>query len=701
MRQILFKLFSVQLILLMTLNCYSQNKKRLDSLNVQLNICRDDSVKVNLYYAIASIEQDYKKFIDNIDKAYDLSLSLNQKDALKRSYDSLYSRFITCRIDTQKVLFYFRLSEATKDTVLIRQTITKGLTLAERINYVHGIAMGLNTLGQYYRQQGIKDYPKSIALYDSALVIATKVLNKADMASAYHNLGQIFRFKGDYARALDYYNKANVVAHEASDSTQIMWNYHDIGWMRISMKNYPEAIAHLEQGLALANAIQHTYATADITMHIGEAYWFMGKFDSSLFLSNKAYELFKPQRSDENMIHCLNQLGWVYESRFQWKEAEDVYRRAIMMSEDSASKWSACAFAGLGDALYGQGRYNEALLNYKRAAEFLSFETIDRLTKDCYEGLAKAYVKVGDFKNAYEAQLKFKTASDSVLILENSEKLLATQAQYDFEKQRSDERVARENELARQRNIRNTITAGLGVAILFLFVVYRQRNKIKAGKKRSDELLLNILPEEVAEELNAKGSADAKQFDDVTVMFTDFKNFTQISERLSPAELVAEIHTCFKAFDTIIGKHNIEKIKTIGDSYMCAGGLPVANKTNAIDVVNAAMEIQQFMQQHLLQRKNEGKEVFEIRIGVHTGPVVAGIVGIKKFAYDIWGDTVNIASRMESSGEAGKVNISGTTFELVKNGPAGQTGKFNFMHRGNIPAKNKGEIEMYFVEAVS
>lgn len=202
---------------------------------------------------------------------------------------------------------------------------------------------------------------------------------------------------------------------------------------------------------------------------------------------------------------------------------------------------------------------------------------------------------------------------------------------------------------------------------------------------------MNILPEEVAEELKAKGSADAKQFDDVTVMFTDFKNFTQISEKLSPTELVNEIHTCFKAFDEIISKHNIEKIKTIGDSYMCAGGLPVMNKTNAIDVVSAAMEIQTFMQQHSAQRKNEGKEIFEIRIGVHTGPVVAGIVGVKKFAYDIWGDTVNIASRMESSGEAGKVNISGSTYELVKE-------KFNCIHRGKIQAKNKGEIDMYFVE---
>ncbi len=221
--------------------------------------------------------------------------------------------------------------------------------------------------------------------------------------------------------------------------------------------------------------------------------------------------------------------------------------------------------------------------------------------------------------------------------------------------------------------------------------VEQRTHELQVEKKKSDDLLLNILPEEVAEELKAKGSADAKLFDDVTVMFTDFKNFTQISEKLSPTELVNEIHTCFKAFDEIISKHNIEKIKTIGDSYMCAGGLPVTNKTNAIDVVAAAMEIQTFMQQHSAKRISEGKEVFEIRIGVHTGPVVAGIVGVKKFAYDIWGDTVNIASRMESSGEAGKVNISGSTYALVKD-------KFNCKYRGEIETKGKGNMQMYFVE---
>ena len=218
-----------------------------------------------------------------------------------------------------------------------------------------------------------------------------------------------------------------------------------------------------------------------------------------------------------------------------------------------------------------------------------------------------------------------------------------------------------------------------------------EKKEADKQRERSDELLLNILPAEVAEELKTKGSAAAKHFDEVTVMFTDFKGFTQLSEKLSPSELVAEIDFWFKAFDEIITKHNIEKIKTIGDSYMCAGGLPVPNKTNAKEVVQAAIEIQAFIQNHTAQRKVIGKEPFEMRIGIHTGPVVAGIVGLKKFAYDIWGDTVNIAARMEESGQVGKINISGSTYALIKE-------DFNCFYRGKVQAKNKGEVDMYFVE---
>jgi class 3 adenylate cyclase len=169
---------------------------------------------------------------------------------------------------------------------------------------------------------------------------------------------------------------------------------------------------------------------------------------------------------------------------------------------------------------------------------------------------------------------------------------------------------------------------------------------IQHEKSRSENLLLNILPEEVARELKAKGSADAKLINEVTVLFTDFKGFTSISEQLTPKELVNDIHECFSAFDNITGKYGLEKIKTIGDSYMAAGGLPTPNKTNASDAVKAALEIRQFIAEGKARKIAAGKPYFEIRIGIHTGPVVAGIVGVKKFAYDIWGDTVNTASRI-------------------------------------------------------
>ena len=307
-----------------------------------------------------------------------------------------------------------------------------------------------------------------------------------------------------------------------------------------------------------------------------------------------------------------------------------------------------------------------------------------------YDSLGNAPLALKYLKLKNEADVKFNYADLKTELKSGEENFKFKQEQQALKL----EQEKKDIQLSAERKQKYFLIAGLMAMLLFAGIFFIQRNRIKKGKKRSDELLLNILPREVAEELKVKGSADAKQFDDVTVMFTDFKDFTQISEKLSPSELVAEIDYCFKAFDYIIGTHNIEKIKTMGDSYMCAGGLPVPNKTNAADVVNAAIEIQQFIQEHLQQRVKEGKEPFEIRIGVHTGPVVAGIVGIKKFAYDIWGDTVNIASRMESSGEAGKVNISGTTYELVKD-------KFACTYRGKIQAKHKGEIDMYFVETIS
>ncbi len=212
--------------------------------------------------------------------------------------------------------------------------------------------------------------------------------------------------------------------------------------------------------------------------------------------------------------------------------------------------------------------------------------------------------------------------------------------------------------------------------------------QIDEEKKKSDALLLNILPEEAADELKANGFYQPRLFDNVSVLFTDFKNFTTFSERLTATELVNELNVCFKAFDEIVTRYGIEKIKTVGDAYMAASGLPTANGAHAEDMVMAALEIRNFM----LQRKNlQGDNTWEVRIGIHSGSVIAGIVGSKKYLYDIWGDTVNTAARMEQRGEPGKVNISEATYQLLKD-------KFSCHYRGEIEAKNKGKLKMYFVE---
>ncbi len=227
-------------------------------------------------------------------------------------------------------------------------------------------------------------------------------------------------------------------------------------------------------------------------------------------------------------------------------------------------------------------------------------------------------------------------------------------------------------------------------------MVAERIRQLNVEKKRSEDLLLNILPYDVAEELKDTGTAVAKQYDKVTILFSDFEDFTGASERLSPQALVGELNACFGAFDHIITAHGLEKIKTIGDSYMCVGGLPDPKSSTSADVVHAALEMQAFMAARKEERDELELPVFEMRLGIHTGPVVAGIVGVKKFQYDLWGDTVNTASRMESSGEVGSVNISGATYALVKDEP-----DLSFTPRGKVHAKGKGGMEMYFVRLKS
>jgi class 3 adenylate cyclase len=290
-------------------------------------------------------------------------------------------------------------------------------------------------------------------------------------------------------------------------------------------------------------------------------------------------------------------------------------------------------------------------------------------------------------KNSVDS-LEFKSEKDS-LILSQNKSILAE----------------KESEIALQRSqqlLFFALLVILAILVVFIFLRYKETRKnneilalkneiIQEEREKSDGLLLNILPSIIAKELKVDGVAQARKYESATVFFSDFVNFSKIANELSPEILVALLDEYFRLFDEVIEKYGLEKIKTIGDAYMCVGGLPETNSSHPGDVINAALEIQSMLTQKKNEKINLNQPYFEARIGIHTGPLVAGVVGSKKFAFDIWGDTVNVASRLESNSDAGKVNISHATYELVKN-------DYSFTSRGEIPIKNLGQIKMYFVD---
>lgn len=217
--------------------------------------------------------------------------------------------------------------------------------------------------------------------------------------------------------------------------------------------------------------------------------------------------------------------------------------------------------------------------------------------------------------------------------------------------------------------------------------------QLEFEKKRSEQLLLNILPEETSRELMIHGFAKPQFYKRVTVLFTDFKGFTTTCEKMTPEEIVKELDFFFSKFDELSERHYAEKIKTIGDAYMCAGGIPMRNNSNPVDMVLVGLEMQAFMSDTNRERIMRGDDPWLLRVGIHTGKLIAGVIGKKKFAYDIWGDAVNTASRMESSGEPGMVNVSGETYKYIRH-------LFDCEYRGKVYAKNKGEIDMYFVKRI-
>ena len=521
---------------------------------------------------------------------------------------------------------------------------------------------------------------------------------KKAKAQALSGLGVIERRLGNSTEALDYYHQSLKIALEIGDSSRIGGTYFNIGTLHRKQKDIDKALTNYRKSLSIRSKLSEPDTVGIINCYnaIGISWRKKDNLDSAFFYYNRSLNLSKSVEDPDGVLMAYSNLGVLMTLRKETDLAKVYYDSSYTIARSIGNKRAiATYYTNIAGIMQVKQRLDSALFYIKKGIALYQETKSANGQASNYMRASKIFEKQSKPDSALVYLKKHYQIKQEIFNEKNTKELAEKSLQFEFDQEKLKLELERQAE-RRQARIINYATLG-GIVLLVIIVIitliaYRNKKRdniiIAKEKARSEELLLNILPEETAEELKTSGHAVPRSYEMVSVLFTDFKGFTRISEKLTPEELVAEIDVCFKKFDQIAEKYGIEKIKTIGDAYMAAGGLPVANTTNAEDVINAALEIRDFM---LGYKQRKGDNGFEIRIGVHTGPVVAGIVGIKKFAYDIWGDTVNTASRMESSGAPGKVNVSGYTHELVKD-------KFTFEHRGKIAAKNKGEIDMYFVE---
>lgn len=586
------------------------------------------------------------------------------------------------------------LSHSNPDSAILIATEAK--TLAEKVQYKAGLALAYKNVGLGYYLQG--KYKEAVLFWQDATKVYEALGDKRGVANMLNNQGAVYFNQGDDAKALELYLNSLKISEDINDTVRIVTALNNIGGVYLNKQaTYSKALEFFLRSYKLSIPTKDPHSIGTGAVNLGETYYKLGIDSTALIYlreSEKVYEKDEP----ESLPYTLNYIGRVYVRQKKFDQAIAVHQKAYETSLQLDTKLDeAQSLVGLGQAYYAKGDIAHSIDAFEKAVGIARELNAVTEIKDAYQGLTAAYSQKKDFTNAYKYQELLLAIKDTIYNINTDKKLGTLQFGFDLDKKQSEinllskDKEIQQQEINRQKIVKYSFIGGFAIMVLFAAVFFTQRNRIHKAKQRSDELLLNILPEETAEELKETGTAKTKSLDSITVLFTDFKNFTIASEKLTPEELVAEINYCYSAFDRIVEKYGIEKIKTIGDSYMCAGGLPVPNNTHPFDVVTAGLEMVKFIEDNKNERIARGQPYFELRCGIHTGPVVAGIVGIKKFAYDIWGDTVNTASRMESSGGVGKVNISGTTYEIVKE-------KFECVHRGKIEAKNKGSIDMYFVE---
>lgn len=572
--------------------------------------------------------------------------------------------------------------------------------IANEIKYPKGEADALKYIGMVYYQKG--KYAETLDYWNQSLQIFEGMKDDAGTANMLSNIGAIYFNQGADAKALEYTLKSLQLAEKLSDTLRMITALINIGGTYHNKKD-PKALDYLLKAIPLFKNNNNISEYVVITGDIGEIYFDNNNDSSAVEYFQKSI---KAAGNDISASFSFNGIGKVYLREGKFDEALKYHNKALEAARKFDDNLQVVrSFRGMADVYLKQGNTTLSIDYYKKAGTIArEMDDVKVELKDLYKDMATAYSKNKDFSNAYSYQTLYSDIKDTLYNIETKKKL--NQLQFDFELSKKEVELSRkeveinlkEARIKSEKQARIGVTIGLGLLLIIAFIIYRnylQKSKINKildrQKDQIEHLLLNILPKEVATELQTSGGSKPRHFEEASVLFTDFKGFTAIADKLSPEEVVEELNECFMAFDSIIEKYNLEKIKTIGDAYMCAGNIPSPDADHAYKIIKAGMEIQAFMESRNVLRAEKNLEAWEVRIGVHIGPVVAGVVGKKKYAYDIWGSTVNIASRMESNGTPGRVNISAHTYEMIKD-------RFECSHRGKIYAKNLGELDMYFIE---
>lgn len=618
--------------------------------------------------------------------------------------DSIKKVISASKEDTLKVNSLISLSKEFL-SISPQETINYAITardLAQKTDFKSGLAYAYKNIGIAYFTLG--NYVGSLENYNHSLAVFDSLKDKSGVANILSNEGAVYFNQGDDEKALELYLKALQVSEAIGDTLRMLTALQNIGavyYHKPSTRD--QALGYYLRALPMSESLKNNDAIGTITVNIGELYLLKENYDSALIYFQKSMAAYK---GSENIPYTLNDIGKVYQKRKDFQTAIKYHQEAFDISEKLNSKVDmGQSLLGLGDTYMGQGDVAEAIDYYKQSETILKeISSANYDLESAYRGLAAAYSSQSDFKNAFKYETLFTGVKDSLYNLDIAKKLSSLQFNFDIQKKQSQidllkkDQVLQDLDLKKQKLAKNALMIGLGLLFFIAIILYRNYwQKIKTNrildsqKVKIENLLLNILPAEVAEELQKNGSATPRYYEMASVLFTDFKGFTQLSENLTPQEVISELDIFFMAFDDIVEKNGLEKIKTIGDSYMCAGGIPTTNNTHPLNIVKAGLEMQDFILKRNAERTKRNLPEWHIRVGINTGQLVAGVVGKKKYAYDIWGSTVNVASRMESNGEAGRVNISAATYELIKD-------KYDCTHRGKIFAKNIGEIDMYFVE---